>query len=339
MIKDEKIEMPVDAARLIQDVLAELGWSADPAEVARSVRRLDIGLPAEDEFSVVCAWLGNCELLHKLDQQQVPVASRAKFQVPDLLARFTTQTNSVPVLIEVKSKQGNTLSFQPDYLERLIKYSELVGMPLLIAWKYHSLWMLFEVKHLRKAKKNFNIALSAAARENLLGMLAGDVAYKIGAGAGIHLRFRKDRLISIEKSGEGWTERWQMTIDDVAFSNYDGTRLTDLGTDVQSLFTAWDLEDHEEHTESHIFQRFIAGHEGMQFAHTALVRLLNWASPGADRPHWRSLLRKEQVVANVANFSAALENAFRQKIVSHIFHFQPHAVPDFLPAVRRGAAE
>jgi hypothetical protein len=145
MIKDEKIEMPVDAARLIQDVLAELGWSADPAEVARSVRRLDIGLPAEDEFSVVCAWLGNCELLHKLDQQQVPVASRAKFQVPDLLARFKTQTNSVPVLIEVKSKQGNTLSFQPDYLERLIKYSELVGMPLLIAWKYHSLWMLFEL--------------------------------------------------------------------------------------------------------------------------------------------------------------------------------------------------
>jgi hypothetical protein len=65
------------------------------------------------------------------------------------------------------------------------------------------------VKHLRKAKKNFNIALSAAARENLLGMLAGDVAYKIGAGAGIHLRFRKDRLISIEKSGEGWTEQWQ----------------------------------------------------------------------------------------------------------------------------------
>jgi hypothetical protein len=170
-------------------------------------------------------------------------------------------------------------------------------------------------------------------------MLAGDVAYKIGAGAGVHLRFRKDRLISTEKSDDGWTEQWQTTIDDVAFSNYEGTRLTDLSADVQSLFTAWDLEDHEEHTESHIFQHFVAGHEGMQFAHTALVRLLNWASPNADRPHWRSLLRKEQVVANVANFSAALESAFRQKIVSHVFHFQPRAVPDFLPAVKRGAAE
>jgi hypothetical protein len=34
----------------------------------------DIGLPVEDEFSVACAWLGKCQLLHKLDQHQVPIA-------------------------------------------------------------------------------------------------------------------------------------------------------------------------------------------------------------------------------------------------------------------------
>ena len=50
--------MPPDGARLIQDVLAELGWSADATDLAEGVRRLDVGLPAEDEFSVVCAWLG-----------------------------------------------------------------------------------------------------------------------------------------------------------------------------------------------------------------------------------------------------------------------------------------
>jgi len=66
-----------------------------------------------------------------------------------------------------------------------------------------NLWMLFEAKHLKKVTKNFNIALTAAATENLLGMLAGDVAYKIGAGAGIHLRFRKDTLVSKEAIEEG----------------------------------------------------------------------------------------------------------------------------------------
>lgn len=69
-IEDNKKAMPFDGTRLIQDVLAELGWSADAAVVADSVRRLDVGLPVEDEFSVVCAWLGRCQLLHKLDRAE-----------------------------------------------------------------------------------------------------------------------------------------------------------------------------------------------------------------------------------------------------------------------------
>ena len=46
---------PPDAERLIQSVLAELGWDADASTVAARVRRLNVGLPREDEFSVVCA--------------------------------------------------------------------------------------------------------------------------------------------------------------------------------------------------------------------------------------------------------------------------------------------
>lgn len=329
-IEDKKKTTPLDGARLIQDVLAELGWDADAATVADGVRRLDIGLPVEDEFSVVCAWLGKCQLLHKLDQQQVPVASKQEFQVPDLLAKFSTQTSKSPVLIEVKSKKDKLLSFKPDYLKRLQNYADLVGMPLLVAWKFHSVWMLFEARHMKKAAKNFNITLETAMRENLLGVLAGDVAYKIGAGAGVHLRFRKDKLVETEKTEDGYTEQWMMTLDDVAFTDREGNRRTDLDGEVQSLFSAWDLEEQEEHNDSHIQLRFVAGDEGMQFSHTALIHLLNWESPHDDRPHWRGLLRKEQVTANVANFSAALEAAFRQKVVSHIFYMQPHAMPAFL---------
>lgn len=330
-IERKKKELaPPDLPRLIQDALAELGYDADPAAVAERVRRLDIGLPVEDEFSVVCAWLGKCQLLHKLDQHQVPVASKQEFQVPDLLAKFSTQTSKSPVLIEVKSKNDKLLSFKPEYLKRLQNYADLVGMPLLVAWKFHSVWMLFEVRHMKKAAKNFNISLNTAMQENLLGVLTGDVAYKIGAGAGVHLRFRKDRLLGTEKTDDGYAEQWAMTIDDVSFTDREGTRRTDLDGEVQSLFTAWDLEDTEEHTDSHIHLHFVAGEEGMQFAHTALVRLLSWESSHDDRPHWRGLLRKEHVTANVVNFSAALDAAFRQGVVSHVFYFQPHAMPDFL---------
>lgn len=321
---------PPDLPRLIQDVLAELGYNVDAAAVAEQVRRLDIGLPVEDEFSVVCAWLGKCQLLHKLDQHQVPIASKQEFQVPDLLAKFSTQTSKSPVLIEVKSKNEPRLSFKPDYLKRLQNYAHLVGMPLLVAWKFHSVWMLFEVRHMKKAAKNFNITLNTAMQENLLGSLAGDVAYKIGAGAGVHLRFRKDKLLSSEKTESGCVEQWAMTIDDVYFTDCEGGRCTNLDGEVQSLFTAWDLEEKEEHADTHVHRHYVAGDEGMQFAHTTLVQLLNWESSSDDRPHWRGLLRKEQVTASVTNFAAALDAAFRQKVVSHIFYIQPNAMPYFL---------
>lgn len=322
---------PPDLPRLIQDVLAELGYEADATEVAEKVRRLDIGLPVEDEFSVVCAWLGKCQLLHKLDQHQVPLSSKQEYQVPDLLAKFDTQGRNSPLLIEVKSKNEHVLSFKPDYLERLQRYADLVGMPLLVAWKFHSLWMLFEARHMTKAVKNFNISLEKAMQQNLLGALVGDVAYKLGAGAGLHLRFRKDKLLSTETVDPSHeVQQWEMTIDEVTFTDYEGTAPKNLDPDVQSLFTAWDLEQTEEHSDTHVHMHFVAGPEGMQFAHTALVKLLNWESRDEGRPHWRPLLRKEQITSNVADFSAALHKAFQQKVVSHIFHLQPQTLPDFL---------
>jgi hypothetical protein len=69
-------------------------------------------LPCKDEFAAVCGWLGKCRLLHKLDQQQIPLSSRDEFQVPDLLAFVFDATKGSPVLIEVKSNTARKLSFK-----------------------------------------------------------------------------------------------------------------------------------------------------------------------------------------------------------------------------------
>jgi hypothetical protein len=75
---------------------AGAGSAADPAEVARSTSpSLDRGLSAEDEFGVICAWLGQCRLIRKLRQQQAPVSSRDVYQVPDVLATFARALGSV----------------------------------------------------------------------------------------------------------------------------------------------------------------------------------------------------------------------------------------------------
>jgi hypothetical protein len=104
-------KMPENAALLydVYEALAQLGWQGNKDEIVARVKRLNLGLPCEDEFSVVCVWLGRCELVHKLDQKQAPGISCQKFQVPDLMAVFRVKTQVIPVLIEVKLCKKNTL--------------------------------------------------------------------------------------------------------------------------------------------------------------------------------------------------------------------------------------
>ncbi|HUD92788.1 hypothetical protein [Sphingobium sp.] len=317
-----------DGDRLIQEVLSELGWEADPKTIADRVRRLDVGLPAEDEFTAICSWLGKARLVHKLDQHQAPLTSRDTYQVPDLLAQFE---NTGPLLIEVKSKTKQTLSFTPEYLERLTAYATLVNMPLLIAWKHHGIWTLFEARHLTKARKNFNIRFGDAMKENLLGVLAGDVAYKIAPGAGIRFRCRKQKLLATEEHDGTVTEQWQMRIDKVGFIVADGKGASELAPDVAPLFTTWDLAERQTHSDTHIELHFVADDDaGMMFGHMALTHLLNWTLPQGAAINWRHAVRRDAVVSNMTNFGRALERALDQKVVRTILHQQPQSGPDFL---------
>lgn len=322
-------DRPDDLARLMHEALDTLGWGARPGDIAEQVRRLDAGLPAEDEFSVICAWLGKCELIHKLDQHQMPLGSKDKYQVPDLLARFTTQSNETPVLIEVKSKAGNTLSFQPDYLKRLRDYADLMGMPLLIAWKFHALWILFEPKHLRKAVKNFNISIGDAMCESLMGILVGDIAYKIGEGAGVHIQFDKEELVGEETVDNGVQQFWNTTIVAVGFTDRSGELIEAPSLETQTLFKIWDLEESHEDHDDHIRISYTAPGDGMRFAHMSLLNLLRIWSPDQEKMSWRRVARKDRFTS-IEDFRGAVEKAMDEKVVHFILNLLPRSIPKFV---------
>jgi len=84
------------SARLIFEAIQQLGWDADPSSVIERVKRLDLGIPAEDEIAFILSWLGRCIIIHKLDQKQYPPESTDKFQVPDLFACFVKDDARVP---------------------------------------------------------------------------------------------------------------------------------------------------------------------------------------------------------------------------------------------------
>ncbi|MBB3291703.1 Holliday junction resolvase/predicted RNase H-like HicB family nuclease [Mitsuaria sp. BK045] len=327
--KNTNGSMPADGPWLFQEALANLGWSADPEELARRVRRLDRGIPAEDEFAAVCAWLGKCRLLHKLDQVQVPASSKAEYQVPDLLARFTTQVDERPVLIEVKTSDGPKLRFSDGYLNRLKAYATLVGMSLLIAWKHYGIWTLFEAQHMEERKGNHYIDLDLAMRQNLMCALAGDVAFSLGDGAGVHLRMRKDQLVSSEHKDGETTEKWIGSFDKIEYTSYTGETLEDLEGNLQAIFMCSDLGERVEDTPSHVWFHYTVS-DTSQFGHRALVELLHWESTPDGRPRWREVMRRAQITRNMSSLMHALDQGLAMKIVRLVLHFRPEQMPDFL---------
>lgn len=323
-------ENPEDLEFLIHEVLEQLGWDADPSEVAASVRRLNVGLPKEDEFSVMCGWLGNCEIVHKLDQTQTPRTSSQTYQIPDLLIIFRLKNGPMPVLVEVKSYKDNKLSFRQDYFERLRNYGKALSLPVLIAWKRYGMWTLFELQHLKKASKNFNISFKQAMKENLLGVLAGDFAYSLHPQSGVHIQCRKEELVEKTPTENGYTEQWRMVIDDVYFTDGQERILRDLEAPVSSLFLSWNLEEKETHSDTHIVKSFVVSEHSMLFAHMALVRLLEFHLPGDQVIKWRGLLGKSQMLAGIQNFGDAVKVAMDRGIVRTILHQLPQTHPIFL---------
>lgn len=322
-------KQPEDIEQLIHEALEQLGWGVDAGRVAARIWRLNVGLPREDEFSVVCSWLGHCDLIHKLDQKQTPESSGAEFQVPDLLAVFNVDGKRVPVLIEVKSKKDKVLSFRPDYLERLKNYAQVLNLPILVAWKWQGLWMLFEIKHFQKARKNFNIHFQDAIKENLLGVLAGDFSYALYEGAGLYIVIKKEKLIGTEQNDEGYTEQWQMMIEDVYFTDGNRKVVRNLPSPVQQLFVTWELEESEEHTDTHIIMKHVAPEGPMLFAHMALVRLLNWQMQPDEKIHWRAMLHGANIVKGVDDFREAVQEAMDNKIVRIVLNQKPQTEPSF----------
>lgn len=323
---------PKDIAHLLHEALTQLGWSHDPQRLAQQLAQLNRGLPREDEFAVVCTWLGRCKLVHKLDQVQAPAASADAYQVPDLFALFEHDKLTIPVLVEVKSSTDQTLSFRPDYRERLLSYAKVLNLPMLIAWKHHSLWSLFEIEHMTVAEKNYNITLGKAMSESLLSTLAGDFSYTLPKGTGLHLRMRKEELLSTERQGNELHEEWRMIIDDAYHSDRDGRERRDLSTDVQALFFVNNLEETQEHTPTHVCWHFTVEDDENKFAHMALSGLLNWYLSGGESLNWREVVGRTTPVPGVSDFSQTVKRALDEGVVKYIFHLQPQTRPKFLSA-------
>ncbi|MBU2621700.1 MAG: restriction endonuclease [Proteobacteria bacterium] len=320
------------SARLLHEAIQQMGWSADPALLADRVKRLDLGLPAEDEFIFILSWLGKCSLTHKLDQRQFPPKSTDTYQVPDLFALFKTKVGPKQVLVEIKVTNQKKLKWKADYLKKLKNYSDLLGIPLLVAWKFYGLWLLVDIGCFQKAKTNFHLSLETAMKNNLMSFLAGDFAYVLKANVGLHFAMKKDKLVDQKITGESTKEQqWLVRIEKAYFTNSEGSQTTKLPKGLWPLFISAEPESQDRVEKDYIYQSFvIPENSGIKFAHTALPVLLNFSNNDEEKIHWRKQLEVHKYPVEFKLFYEAAQAGIEKKYMQYIFHIKPVEIPCFL---------
>jgi hypothetical protein len=329
MVKPSRTLAVDPTARTVFEALERLGWKADPHALAQKIEDLARGLPAEDEFAALLTWMGRCELVHKLDQEQHPAHTRDHWKIPDLLAVFRIGDSPQACLIEVKSGKMKQLAWTQKYFDGLRRYADQVGLPLLVAWRMWpgGVWSLFEARHFRKVGKRWRVEFRTAMRETLMSSLVGDFAVVMRSGVGLHLVLDKEHS---QRSPKG--ERFIGVIREAYFTDGENQRTNRLGPGLFSLFACSDIEQrHQEESKGTLRLSFVVPQEpAMEWAHRMLRSLLALRSPkSADIPHWRSVVSEEKFPIQFEVLEQAARDGIERKIVRNVFYIKPNTPPAF----------
>lgn len=312
-------------ARIIQEVINQLGWKEDITQLIERVNQLDKGLLQEDEFIYIIKWLGRCKFIHKLDQLHLPRESKNLYTIPDILVEVQTSEGTKTFLIEIKTSKKDKLSWTEKYYEGLNNYSNLMNLPVLIAWKWDmfGIWTLFELKHFSKPESNYKISFETAAKENLLSQIFGDFIIMPDENFGLNIQMKKVKKISEGKNDNGNLEiGWETTIDEIYYSGRDNIKVTSMNKAIFALLTSLRTEEVVTETETYITTKFFPNPQKMIFAQTLPTTLLR-AFSKEDSINWlQCSLENKEPISSSELLDGLTEN-IEDGLIQHILFTQP----------------
>ena len=325
-----------DEAKLIWDAWAELGFNTNPKELVEKINQLKRGLPKEDEFIALSIWMDKCTLIHKLDQKQYPGLSKQEYQVPDLFACYKHDGEDVAVLIEVKSTKRRTLRFtNADYNKRM-KYSQLTGLPILIAWhvKELDLWCLFELSKMQKKVSAFHIDFGTAIREDLMGVLLDNRIFTIKKGTKFMMQIEVEKGTEVRNGTDQTLKEFNGVVRDVGFVNAAGERIpldSLLSKFLHYTFFLVDTDVSITEDSNYVMQTFYTTEDRMVFGY----QILGVASFGTEafensELNWLDIIRNESFRIKYEDVKSAAKEGVQKGVVTHIIRNVPKPVPRFL---------
>lgn len=144
--------------------------------IAARIKRIRVGLEPENEFFAIVSWLGHCSGIFKIGQTPMPIErNQNDLRAPEFIAFSSYQNRRVPLLIEVKTTNKNKLVWSKSYFDSLKAFAGLLGLPLLIAWKWNGIWLLCDVAHFQKRVTSYHLDYKTALKQNLMSLLFGNV--------------------------------------------------------------------------------------------------------------------------------------------------------------------
>lgn len=314
----------------LQQVFSELGVLAEPEDVAKKIKEIDLGIKPEDEFQSIITWLGNCLICHKIEN--IPYISNKSEEcgVPDLLAVLENDNGKSTFAIEIKSTNKKQLSWSKKYYNKLVKYQENTGLQILVAWKHRSLglWTLSDLSEFKIKKDNWKLSQEAAFKQNLLGILAGDCIYQLKNGVGLHIEIKKKGLISKNSR----SEKWNAVVAKAFFRDGNGLKIKKSPPGIFQLFLSSNFECKQRIEKDTIYLEYtISDQNQIQWLHQCLPILLKFPDNKVSI-NWREQFNKKGFPYNGTFFKKALNDQL--KTFTHCIIKQlPQATPKGLKAM------
>jgi len=319
-MKNEKID---NKARTIQEVANQLGWKEDISKLVERVNQLDKGLIKEDEFIYIINWSGKCNLIHKLDQLQIPIDSKNYYTIPDILVEVETEEGNKKFLIEIKTSKKDKLSWTKKYYDGLNNYSKLLGIPILIAWKWSlfGVWSLFDINHFSKPSINYKITFEKTQQENLMSKLFGDCVIIPYDDFGLNFSMKKIKKISEIKKKDGSKEiGWQTMMEEIYLTGKDNKRIEGFNKSVFAVLMSLPTKEEVVETETHLITRFTPNNK-MQFAQSVPTNLLS-AFNDLD-VNWLNSSKERNYPIEYEEFMRGLDASFKEESIRNVLFTEP----------------
>jgi len=305
-----------------------------PEDLMSKLEQLKQGLPLENEFIALCLWMGKSVLIHKLDQKQMPRISKDKYQIPDLFLIFEYEGRQIPFLIEIKTTREPKFVLSQKYHNKIKNYSNLMGLPLLFAWKIKKIgaWFLLDIDLFKQKQQAYHVSFEEAFKNNLLCLLVGDYSIHLRKNIKFIIRLKKEELLKEKIKGPEISQFWKTRIVGANFINYKGEKISKVPRLLFHLLVLARIEDRTEDQGDYLTQIFEVPESSFLFASNllglALIGDLTKYNPKTI--DWDKLIHNEAFRISFAQVKQAVKESMAKGFIQFLGNVLPHVKPKAL---------